>query len=574
MRISFLFVVLPFLLFTLLMDNSSRNQFASNSVTKNEVLGCAPGSDGNVAPADGRFMIALPGWGKHHYSISTKVDSAQFYFDQGLNMYYSYHWREANASFKEAARFDPESAMAYWGQALARGPAYNFAHAYVMANDIPGVIEKMNSRTKGASPKEKELIDAMNSRYSTDLTDKERKSLNAAYSKKMHELVGKYPTDPDITALYVDAVMLEHPWNFWNNDGSAKAWTPELVSLCEKILEMDAHHPGALHYYIHVTEASRSPERAVRSADVLKDQLPGVAHMVHMSSHVYERNGSYEKGVEVNEKADQDLVHYDSILNNITTISLSRHVPHYFAVQTYCALSGAMYKKGMPLAFRLRKSVSPSYENTYQQYLYMMPVMAWVRMGKWNEIINDRERPDERWTYAGLLHDFAKGLAYVNTNDIAAAKKHLAELQKKAKDDILNKIDTPFNSPSQGAYIAENILNGSILFHEKKYDDAFMALFRAIQMEESLIYVEPRDWLIPARQFLGAYLLKLNKPQEAEKVYRTDLEWNPGNGWSLLGLSQSLKVQGKQKEADIYRKAYMKPFSAADEIPPGSVYLK
>ena len=93
-------------------------------------------------------------------------------------------------------------------------------------------------------------------------------------------------------------------------------------------------------------------------------------------------------------------------------------------------------------------------------------------------------------------------------------------------------------------------------------------------MEDSLIYVEPKDWIIPARQYLGAYLLTLRRPQEAEKIYRQDLEWNPGNGWSLLGLYQSLKAQGKQKKANTYRDGYMKSFSAADEIPPGSVYLK
>jgi hypothetical protein len=93
-------------------------------------------------------------------------------------------------------------------------------------------------------------------------------------------------------------------------------------------------------------------------------------------------------------------------------------------------------------------------------------------------------------------------------------------------------------------------------------------------MEDSLIYVEPKDWLIPARQFLGAYLLQLNRPAEAEKIYREDLQWNPGNGWSLLGLYQSLKAQGKQKDTAIYISEYMQSFSAADEIPPGSVYLK
>ena len=542
---SFLLIVLPFLLVGFFMDRPRTSQALSNTSTKNDAMGCAPGVEAADYFAEGKFMIVLPGWGKHKYTVSTKNDSAQLYFNQGLNMYYSYHFREANASFMEAARFDPDCAMAYWGQALSRGPYYNFAHGYVMPADVPAVIQKMNSRRDNASDKEKDLIDAMNARYSNDVSDKNRKSLNAAYSKKMQALVSKYQNDPDITALYIDAVMLEHPWSFWNNDGSPKTWTPELVSLCENILA--GQHPGALHYYIHLTEASHNPEKALASADSLKDMLPGVAHMVHMSSHVYSRNGSYAKGVEVNEKADEDLVYYDSIVQPLKTVSLNKHATHYFAVQSYCALSGAMYSKGMPLAFRARKSASPTYQSTYEQYIYMIPVMALVRMGKWNDIINDPDEPLRDWPYARLLQDFAKGMAHLNTNNTAKAKQYLQQLKEHSKDSILTDINIPFNSPAQGAYIAENILNASILFTEKKYNAAIASLKKAIQMEDSLIYKEPKDWMIPARQYLGVYLLKLKKPAEAEKIYREDLVWNPGNGWSLLGLYQSLKAQGETR---------------------------
>ena len=573
MKSAVLFILLPFLLVGFFSAGPGKHSELPGTAANPGVIGCAPDLVATDSATDGKLMIALPGWGKHQYAISTKKDSAQFYFNQGLNMYYSYHSREANASFKEAARFDPECAMVYWGQVLARGPAYNFAHAYVMPKEIPALIRKMNSFKQDASDKEKDLIEAMNARYSPDSSDKERKNLNAAYSKKMQELVSKYPEDHDISALYIDAVMLEHPWNFWNNDSSPKPWTLELVNLCENIFKTVPEHPGALHYYIHVTEASRNPERALRSADVLKDLLPGVAHMVHMSSHVYERNGSYEQGVEVNEKADQNLVYYDSMVKGIKTISLSRHVSHYFAVQTYCALSGAMYSKGMPMAFRVRESVSPTHQNNYQQYLYMLPVMARVRLGRWNEIMQDKNEPNSDWTYASLLYDFAIGMAYTHANKIDMAKQHLQRLREKSKDNILKIVDTPFNSPAQGAYIAENILSASILFKEKRHNDAIECFKKAIHMEDSLIYVEPKDWVIPARQYLGAYLLKLKRPQDAEKIYREDLILNPGNGWSLLGLYQSLQAQGKNKEADSHRAGYMKSFSAADEIPPGSVYF-
>jgi tetratricopeptide (TPR) repeat protein len=532
---------------------------------------CGIPTDGIMeAGEDGKFITVLPGWGNYSYAISTKNDSAQFYFNQGLSMYYSYHWTEANASFREAARFDPRSAIAYWGQALALGPGYNFSLHYKMRKEVPAAIQLMNQFSGQASPKEKKLIEVMNLRYTSDTSDKKRKSLNLAYARGMHNLLTSFPDDPDIKILYVDAMMLIHAWDLWNNDGTAKPWTPEMVALCEEVLKENPKHPAALHYYIHLTEASRHPEVALESANTLKNLMPGVGHMVHMSSHEYERNGSYALGVEVNDRADDDLILYESMAKNIL---LRQHASHYFAVQAYCGLSGAMYHKGMSDAIRCRKSVSPAYNETYLQYLYMMPSFTLVRLGKWEEILKDDSVPDARLTYAGLIYDFARGMAFVNTGQPDSARGRLSLLQRKSMDTILNVSDTLTNKTGQSGQVALEILSASIFFSEKKYDSAIRHIKQAIRFEDGLFYSEPKDWMIPARQFLGAYYLKMGNPVMAEQTYREDLVWNPGNGWSLLGLCQSLQAQGKADKIDSYRKKYLESFSGSEKIPPGSVYM-
>src|ERR1700743_3715914 len=103
-------------------------------------LPCAAPGPATLNPAsDGRYAPVFPGWGRHHYSVSTSDDSAQFYFDQGLNLYYSYHLTESAASFREAQQKDSRCAMAYWGEALAMGPYYNSAYVYKMPPDILSV---------------------------------------------------------------------------------------------------------------------------------------------------------------------------------------------------------------------------------------------------------------------------------------------------------------------------------------------------------------------------------------------------------------------------------------------------
>jgi hypothetical protein len=283
-----------FLFFKPARVSSIQNPAASIAV-------CGPLYDSETtAGADGKYVVALPGWGHYSYPVSTKVDSSQFYFDQGLSMYYSYHFKEAVASFKESARLDPDNAMAFWGQALSMGPYYNAAHSYTKPAELPAVLKQMNEKQTNATAREKALINAMNSRYSEDPKDLDRPELNQAYALKIKSLITNYPDDQDIKALYIDANMLMHAWDFWQKDGTPKTWTPELVTICQQVLKANPKHPAALHYYIHLTEASRNPEVALGSAETLRDLLPGVAHMVHMSSHSYERSGLYAKGAEVN----------------------------------------------------------------------------------------------------------------------------------------------------------------------------------------------------------------------------------------------------------------------------------
>jgi tetratricopeptide (TPR) repeat protein len=442
-----------------------------------------------------------------------------------------------------------------------------------MKKEVPGVIKLMNRYLSTANDKEKALISAMQLRYSLDTTNADRPHLDSNYAAAMSSLIKQYPDDEDIKALYIDAVMLQHKWDFWHNNGEPKQWTPELVKLCEEILQKNPVHPAALHYYIHVTEASKHPEVALHSADVLKNAMPGTAHMVHMATHMYQRNGLFSKGVFVNEDANTASNTADSL--SPLTGNGQNTVIHFYAVQSYCAMNAGMYNKALPVYKRLKKrliDLNGSLENKmYQQYVYMMPEIAAVRLGKWEQILKT-PAPDSKWTYASVLDDFAKGLAYVHEKNIPSAKKCLRNLQLKLDDSLLAVRLMPMNKPLQSCKIAEGILKGELLYEEGKRSEAIDALKLAVAEEDNLVYSEPNNWLIPARQYLGAYLLKMNKAKEAEKVYREDLVWNRGNGWSLLGLHKCMLAQNKTKEAAKYKAAYKKAFEDADVNPVASVF--
>ncbi|MEJ7586817.1 MAG: hypothetical protein WKI04_04575 [Ferruginibacter sp.] len=452
------------------------------------------------------------------------------------------------------------------------GPYYN-AYYYKMNKEVPGVIKYMVRHISNTGEKELALIKAMQQRYSSDSTNADRHQLDSSYAAAMSLLTITYAGDLDIKSLYVDAVMLHHKWDFWNNNGTPKPWTPELVKICEENIKNDTSHPASLHYYIHLTEASRHPEMALRSADLLKDQMPGVGHMVHMATHMYQRNGLFEKGVDVNEDANNVNNRIDSLAPNL---GIGKNTGlHIYSVQSYCAMNAGMYRKGMPVYLRTRSrllELRPAIrQDAYSQYLYMMPVMAWVRLGKWQQILASPS-PDPMWKYALVLHNFAKGMAFVHMKNFTAARLCLDSLEENLADSLLAVREMPFNKPVQCGKIAASILKGRLSQEEGKTTEALAAFNNAVSEEDNLIYREPKDWLIPARQYLGAFLLATHHAQAAEKVYREDLVHNPGNGWSLLGMYQSLLVQHKKVEAAAYRKSYLKAFRAADVIPPASVF--
>jgi tetratricopeptide (TPR) repeat protein len=99
--------------------------------------------------------------------------------------------------------------------------------------------------------------------------------------------------------------------------------------------------------------------------------------------------------------------------------------------------------------------------------------------------------------------------------------------------------------------IADEIVAGEIAAKQGRTLEGLARLERAVRLEDGLLYNEPPDWYFPVRHFLGAMLLELDRPEEAEVVYAADLRKNPENGYSLFGLRQALEAQKKAADAAV-----------------------
>src|SRR5262245_26161074 len=243
----------------------------------------------------------MPGLGDLHHPVSTRNPEAQKFFDQGLALIYAFNHEEARRSFEQASKLDPKLAMAQWGIALAVGPNYNEPQIdQSRLQAAVGALEKAGALAAGASEKERDYIAALTKRFHI-AADLKKSAID--YRDAMAALHRKYPKDVDAAVLYADSMMNLIPWQLWTKDGRPAEGTTEIVAVLESAIGLSPDHIGANHLYIHAVEASKSPGRALESANKLGKLAPNAGHLVHMPSHIYIRTGDYEAAAKVNEAA-------------------------------------------------------------------------------------------------------------------------------------------------------------------------------------------------------------------------------------------------------------------------------
>ena len=556
------------------------NTQVSREKTKNEfkkqtIVRCSPDWKELKEWLEEVDIPPIPGAGIYKWKISTKSDSAQFYFNQGINMYYSFHIIEAMASFKKAEKFDPGSAMLYWAQALTYGPNIN-DFGYRASPDALAAVNKSKDLASVVTPFEKELIDAQSVRYTADSADATRATLNQAYVDKMKKVFKNYLGNPDALALYADAMMLQHPWDLWNVDGTPKQWTPLIRDVLEKLLAKSPNHPGGNHYYIHVMEPSPFFAKALPSAERLGKTNPGLSHVVHMPSHIYLRTGNYQKGVDVNINAINSYERSILLYSPVTGADFL-YLIHNVHMKTNNAMLGGQQKVSIQSALATTASIpadyyqSPAPMGNYIQYLSMTPVFAYIRFAKWDDILQMKQ-PYASLIYSNVLYHFGRGMALANQLKIPEAKGELQQLRELMKDSSLAIPLAPFSSALEGAVVAENLLAGTIELKQNNLPAAISFFKKAVITEENMVYNEPRDWILNPKPFLGNVFLLSKKWIDAEKVFLSDLKNNNENGWSLYGLFIAAGGRNDKTKVDTYQNRYKKAFAKSDLSLSSSLY--
>ena len=490
----------------------------------------------------------LDGLRPYHPPARTASPLAQRYFEQGMTLAWGFNPAEAARSFAAATRADPKCAACWWALAWAQGPNINADMDAAAGAGVTTALARARALAAGASPRHQALIAALAARHPDAATVDEE-----AYAAKMRTLARRFPRDAEVLVLAAEAELNLHPYDWWNADGSPKAWTGATTDLLTRALKLAPDHPGANHYWIHVMESSREPAQALASADRLRTLAPGSGHLLHMPAHVYMRTGRYADASRANEASIAADRAYEAQVDAQRAYRVGYVAHNHHFLYASAAMEGRSRAAiaAADAAFPAACGPGPKDRSTgiLQQYS-VLPLFARVRFGKWRELLEDTLPADGPEAYPRALWHYARGTAYARTGRLPEARAELARLDAVAADPALQGVKVKnINAAAALVRIAQLTLEADIAAAEGRAADAVALLARAVAVEDALAYDEPHLWLAPTRHALGAALLAAGRYEDAARAYREDLAHYPANGWSLAGLAEALRRSGRVEEA-------------------------
>jgi tetratricopeptide (TPR) repeat protein len=517
------------------------------------------------APAAAPAAAAEPlTFGKHHHAIRTSSADAQTMFNQGLAQAFGFNHEAAIRSFERAAELDPTAAMPHWGKAWALGPNYNLDIDDARAKAAYDALAKARSLAANGPEHEQAYVEALATRYSGD-PKADRAALALAFSQAMGALSSRYPDDLDAAVIYGESLMNLTPWKLWTADGKPAAHTDQIVAVLESVLQRNPNHLGANHYYIHAVEASRTPARALPSAQRLTTLAESSGHLLHMPAHTFARIGDHAAAAAANAAGAMADRRY-LVTAPPNGMYGMMYYPHNLAFLADSHMMQGRFGDAKQAADRTAEQLNPhAAMMPMVESMVVMPVSVLMRFAKHTDVLALPMPPADRPVQRSW-HHFARGTALAKTGkvDEAAAERKLLAAAMASVPETAAFGGGGWATASSALAIAALSLDARIAAARAEHDRAIKYWQQAVAAADQLPYDEPPVWFYPVRESLGAALLVAGRDAEAERVFRDDLVKHPRNARALFGLEAALTKQGKTAAATWVRREFDEAWKNAD----------
>jgi len=479
--------------------------------------------------------------GEYSRKITTNSREAQIYCDRALNQLFGVCYPEAIRLFKKALEFDENIPFALWGISYCYGPGINY-------NNMPEeyYIKGYESYLKAlekieyANECEKDLINSLQYRYPREIpkTFQEKIEVIRNYRKEFRKIYEKYPDDIDIVSIYVEGIISIHRTMLWNID---KSPTPEVLEAKEILQRVSkfGYHPQICHLLIHTLE--HHPVYfidALESAELLKQNIKGIGHLLHMPSHIFIFFGRYKECIELGKKSVEAGDCVKNRIGKYNLYTLNRFHDTLYVV--FSAMFGGQYETALNYANYLKEEIDEKLIEMFFPYIewfYSTYFHVYIRFGKWDQIISEEIILLEKYPITRTIQRYARTIAFAVKGNVIESEKEfrLFEMER----ETISKEALIGNNPAQNVLqVGYHMALGELLYRKEDYENAFNHLRESVSLCDLLKFSEPWDWMQPPRHALGALLLEQDHLEESIRVYLDDLAVYSNNIWSLTGLEE------------------------------------
>ncbi len=501
------------------------------------------------------------------YAISTKNTEAQAWFDEGYAHFLNFNHDAAVRAFKRGQLADPQCAMCFWGEALALGPNINAPMADEAIAPANTALRRAVALKPKASEKERDLIDALSLRYpKAAVTDRSR--YDALFADAMEAQAALYPDDNFVLTLAAEANMDTQPWAYWLPDGrTPDGRTSKTLRLLETVLKRNPDNVPAIHLYIHLTEASFDPHRALPYADRLAKLSPGLGHLIHMPAHTYYRVGRFKESLALNvaaAKADEAWIAANDA-SPFYEYGYYVHNLHFIVTSAQMAGDAATaLEMAAKLDEKLPKAMVEA--SPFSEPIKAAPYFAMAQFAKPEAILTLKD-PGKDYPFLRGAWRYARGVALARSGDAKAARAEADEIRKLIDSaDFSGLIEASIPAPDV-LTIAERTITARAAAAAGDMPAALAAMTDAVARQETLVYTEPPHWFYPAKLTLAAMTLKAGNAERAEQLFMETLVESPNNAWAYYGLAESFAAQNDRSGAKLARTLFKRAWAGGSVMP-------
>lgn len=506
-------------------------------------------------------------YGAIGYKISTRIADAQAWFDEGYAHFLNFNHAAAVRAFRRAQEADPQCAMCFWGEALALGPNINAPMADEAIGPANAAMRRATALKPKATEKERDLIDALSLRYPKAAVS-DRARYDAMFADAMEAQAALYPDDDFILALAAEANMDTQPWAYWLPDGrTPDGRTAKTLRHLETVLKRAPDNAAAIHLYIHLTEASFDPHRAIPYADRLAALSPGLGHLIHMPAHSYYRVGRFKESLALNveaAKADEAWI----AANDASPIyEYGYYVHNLHFILTSAQMAGdavTALEMATKLDGKLPKAMVDA--SPFSEPIKASPYFAMAQFARPEAVLSLKD-PGKDYPFLQGAWRYARGEVLARQGDAKGARAEAREIRKLIEQgDFSGLLEAAIPAPDI-LTIAERTVAARAAAAEGDLPAAIAAMTEAVARQETIAYQEPPYWYYPAKQTLAAMTLKNGDAERAEQLFMETLVESPNNGWAYFGLAESFAAQNDRNGAKLARSLFKRAWTGGQKPP-------